>query len=164
MSGIVFNPPNTDGTPPVEPPEADTVVFDGWWPNMNITAVREAIRIDTNVTAGRLRDAVSQAMLDIATALAEWRSEQVELGHASLQDVPARTQIDGISDYVLRFNRAVYSVVGADLAERQIGSRLTSAGADRAEELSADICIHTRNVTWAVRDFLGRTRVIAEAL
>ncbi|HAJ02610.1 MAG TPA: head completion/stabilization protein, partial [Brevundimonas sp.] len=42
--------------------------------------------------------------------------------------------------------------------------RLTSAGADRAEELSADICIHTRNVTWAVRDFLGRTRVIAEAL
>ncbi|HAJ02609.1 MAG TPA: hypothetical protein DCL55_05120, partial [Brevundimonas sp.] len=126
MSGIVFNPPNTDGTPPVEPPEADTVVFDGWWPNMNITAVREAIRVDTNVTAGRLRDAVSQAMLDIATAQADWRAEQVELGHAGLQDVPARMQIDGVSDYVLRFNRAVYSVVGADLAERQIGSRLTS--------------------------------------
>jgi hypothetical protein len=164
MSGFVFNPPNSDSEPPVQPPPADAVMFDGWWPNMNLTAVRDAIRIDTTVAPDRLRDAVRQAMLDIAAALTAWRAEQEAAGYESLAAVPARIMVDGVSDYVLRFNRAVYSVVGADLAERQIGSRLTSAGADRADELSADIDIHTRNVTWAVRDFLGRTRVIAEAL
>lgn len=164
MSGFVFNPPNSDTEPPAPPPAADAVMFDGWWPNMNITAVRDAVRIDTTVTPDRLRDAVRQAMLDVAAALADWRVDQEAAGYTSLAAVPARIMVDGVSDYVLRFNRAVYSVVGADLAERQIGSRLTSAGADRAEELSADIDIHTRNVAWAVRDFLGRPRVIAEAL
>lgn len=158
MSGISFNPPNTDSQPPADPPAADVVQFDGWWPNMNITAVREAVRLDTTVTADRLRDAVRLAMLDIANELADWRADQEALGYANLDAVPARIRVDGVSDYVMRWNRAVYSVVGGDVGERLLGAGLTSAGAERAEQLQHDVDVHVRNVRYAVRDFLGRPR------
>lgn len=164
MSGITFNPPNTDQQPPANPPAADVVTFDGWWPNINITAVREAVRIDTNVTPDRLRDAVRHAMLDVAQELSAWRAEQEAAGKTSLAAVAGRLQIDGQSDYVMRFNRAVYSVVGGDVAERQLGAGLTTAGAERAQQLQADVDVHARNVRWAVRDFLGKTRIRAELI
>lgn len=157
MSGFTINPPNTDPELPA-PPAGDIVAFDGWWPGINITAVRDAVRIDTTVTAERLRDAVRLAMLDVADQLASWRAEQEALGHASLQAVPPRLQVDNVSDYVMRFNRAVYSVVAGDVGERQLAQGLSRAGAERAEQLSQDVDVHYRNVTWAVRDFLGQTR------
>lgn len=161
MSGITFNPPNTDGQAPAAPPAADVVTFDGWWPDMNITAVRQAVRIDTSVSPERLRDAVRHAMLDIAKELRAWRAEQVAAGRTSLADVPGGLEVDGESELVMRFNRAVYSVVGGDVGERQLGQGLTQAGADRAQQLAADVDVHVRNVRWAVRDFLGLPRIRA---
>tara|TARA_R110002167_G_scaffold12963_5_gene54875 strand:- start:4889 stop:5383 length:495 start_codon:yes stop_codon:yes gene_type:complete len=161
MSGITFNPLNTDTDPPADPPAGDVVMFDGWWPSINITAVREAVRIDTTVTPDRLRDSVRHAMLDIAQDLEGWRAQQEAAGHTNLEAVPARREIDGQSDYLMRFNRAVYSVVGGDVGERQLGSGLTSAGADRAEQLKADVDVHARNVSAAVRAFLGLPRIRA---
>lgn len=158
MSGISFNPPNTDDQAPAPLQPADEVRLSAFWPAVNITAVREAVRLDTNITAGRLRDAVRHAMLDISAELAPWRALQEAEGYASLTDVPARIEVDGESDYVMRFNRAVYSVVGSDLGERQIGGGLTTAGAERAEQLRYDIDVHMRNVRYAVRDFLGKPR------
>ena len=52
----------------------------------------------------------------------------------------------------------------ANLEAAKIAQREAQRALTRTEELSADIDIHTRNVAWAVRDFLGRPRVIAEAL
>lgn len=158
MSGITFNPPNADAEAPAAPAPADEVRLSAFWPAVNITAVREAARLDTNITPGRLRDAVRLAMLDVAGELAAWRAEQEALGFTRLEDVPARLQVDGVSDYLMRFNRAIYSVVAADLAERQIGSALAAAGAERAEQLREDVDVHMRNVRYAVRDFLGRPR------
>ncbi|MFN3931628.1 MAG: head completion/stabilization protein [Brevundimonas sp.] len=158
MSGISFNPPNSDSQQPAAPPPADEVRLSDFWPAVNITAVREAVRLDPNITPGRLRDAVRLAMLDIAGELAPWRALQEAAGHAGLTDVPARIMVDDVSDYVMRFNRAVYSVVGADLGERQIGGGVTAAGADRADQLRLDVDIHLRNVRYAVRDFLGQPR------
>lgn len=164
MSGISFNPPVTDDQEPAPPPAADDVTLDAFWPALNITAIREAIRLDTNITAARLREATRIAMLHVADQLSVWRAEQVVAGHANLQAVPPRQLVGGESDYVALWNRAVYSAVGADLGERQIGGGLSTAGAERAEQLLADVEIHRRNLAFAVRDFLGRPRIIAEAL
>lgn len=164
MSGISFNPPVNDDQEPAPPPAADDVTLDGFWPALNITAIREAIRLDTNITAGRLRESTRIAMLHVADQLSDWRAEQAAAGHANLQAVPPRQLVGGQSDYVALWNRAVYSAVGADLGERQVGGGLTTAGAERAEQLMADVEIHRRNLSFAVRDFLGRPRVIAEAI
>lgn len=167
MSGFTFNPPNTDAAPPVEPPAADVVAAGGWWPDVNITGVRQAVDLNTKVTAERVRDAVRQAIVDLASepAMSAWRAEQLALGYTNLAAVPSREiQVDGQSDYCLRWTRAVYSLVAADLGERLLGQGLTAAGADRAEALGSEVSLHQRNVTHAVRDFLGRPRIRARMI
>lgn len=167
MSGFTFNSPNTDAVPPIDPPAADLVAAGGWWPDVNITGVRQAVDLNTKVTPERLRDAVRQAIVDLASepAMAAWRRTQVAAGYERLGDVPSRDiEVDGQSDYCLRWTRAVYSLVAADLGERLLGQGLTSAGADRAEALQSEVCLHQRNVTHAVRDFLGRARIRARMI
>lgn len=163
MSGFVFPPQNTDAeAPPAEAP--DLVKGDGFWPDINITDVRDVVRLDTTITPARLRDAVRQAMLDIAAALADWRASQESAGASTLSDVPSRMKVDGVSDYVLRWSRAVYSVAGADLGERLASQSATAAGVDRAQALGQDVLVHQRNVSFAVRDFLGRPRIRARMI
>ncbi|WP_271165815.1 head completion/stabilization protein [Brevundimonas intermedia] len=163
MTGISFNLPDDDAAPAPVLPAADDVPCDGWWPGVNLGALRDAVRVPSGETE-RLRDAVRQAMLDIAGELAAWRADQVAAGYAKLADVPGRIVVDGKSDYELRWFRAVYSVVAADVGERAVGPQLSSAGADRLEALRADVDVHLRNVAFAVRDFLGKPRIVAEAL
>lgn len=163
MSGFDFNPPNTDGEP-VPPPAGDVVQCDAFWPAINLAAVREANRLGTTVTAARLRDAVQIAMVDVTRELDAWRIEQEAKGHETLTHVPARRTIAGESDYLVLWRRAIHAVVGADLGERQLGQSASPAGLDRAEQNAQDIDVHQRNVRFAVRDFLGRPRIIAEAL
>lgn len=164
MSGFVIVPPNTDAAPPVAPPAADVVHGNDFWPGINISDVRDAVRLDTTIPAARLRDAVGNAMLDIAVELRTWRRQQQAAGYATLADVPSRDEIDGVSDYVRRWTRAVYAVVGADLGERLLSQSATAAGVDRAQAMGEDVNIHQRNVTYAVRDFLGQPRIIAEVI
>jgi hypothetical protein len=160
---ISFPPPGSDDQAAPTYPAAAEIACDGWWPSVNLIAVRDAVRVPSGETE-RLRDAVRQAMLDIAHELAAWRAQQEAAGYARLADVPGRMTVDGRSDYELRWFRAVYSVVAADVGERALGPQLSGAGADRAEALRADVDTHLRNVSSAVRDFLGRPRIMAEAL
>lgn len=167
MSGFTFNPPNTDATAPAEPPAADIVRADGWWPDVNITGVRQAVDINTKVTAERLRDSVRQAIVDIASEadMIAWRAKQEAAGVTKLEDVPSRVlKVDGVNDYCHRWTRAIYSVVGADLGERMLGQGLTSAGADRAEALGSETLIHQKNTRHAVRLFLGKPRTRARLI
>lgn len=167
MSGFTFNPPNTDTAPPAQAPAADVVNAGGWWPSINITGVRQAVDLNTKVTPERIRDAVRQAIVDLASepAMAKWQADQITAGHAKLEDVPARgISVDGQTDFALRWTRAVYSLVAADLGERLLGQGLTGTGADRAEALGAEVGLHQRNVAHAVRDFLGRPRIRARMI
>lgn len=164
MSGFVFGPQNTDQAEVIPAPEADDVVCDGWWPNINLTLLRGIVRLDTTVSTERLRDAVQNAMLDMGQELAAWRAEQEAAGHESLAEVPGRREAAGESDYVVRWRRGIYSIVGADLGERMMGQATSGPGEARAELHRLDIDVHLRNVRYAVRDFLGQPRIIAEAL
>lgn len=135
-----------------------------FWPDLDLVALRAAIRVDQVVTEERLRGVAANAVLDIMDELDAWRLEQVAAGFTSLKDVPGRHKVDGRSDYEIRWDKAVLSVVAADLADRQLGQSARASGMDRVEELASDVDVHRQNVTYAVRDFLGRPRVIAEAI
>lgn len=149
--------PNTTAAPAV-------MACGPFWPDLDLGLLQKSIRVDQVVTAERLREVARSAVLDIMDELDTWRRDQVAAGFSTLADVPGRHQVDEQSDYQVRWMRAVQSVVAADLADRQLGQSARSAGMDRVEELAADIDVHRRNVTYAVRDFLGRPRVIAEAI
>lgn len=157
-----------DSTPVIpasgQTPSGGTIACGPFWPDLDLDQLRKSLRIDQTVTIERLRDVTRNAVLDIMAELDSWRLEQSRAGYATLADVPARHQVDDTSDYVIRWTRAVHSVIAADLADRQLGQSARSAGMERVEELSADIDVHRRNVTYAVRDFLGRSRIIAEVI
>lgn len=159
MSGFVARDPIADTSPDPQPPAADLVECDAFWPSINITDLRQAARLNTDIPAERLRDAVRIAMLDMARELQAWRLDQQLAGHQTLSAVPARQMAGGQSDYVLLWARGIYSVVAADLGERLRGQGLTAAGDARADSLQSDVDVHSRNVIHAVRDFLGTTRV-----
>lgn len=167
MTGFSFPDTPADDQPPAELPAAGEVALDAFWPAVNIVQIREVIRLTDNVTSARLREATENALLTIAGQLHCWRQAREAEGFDSLAEVPARRKIAGTqgrTDYEVLWARAVYSEVGADLAERQLNAGVTAAGLERIEQLQSDIEIHRRNVTYAVRDFLGTSRVVAEAL
>lgn len=149
---------------PGSPASAASIDCGPFWPAVDLSHLRAAIRIDPSVTAERLRDVTRNAVLDVMRELDGWRAAQILAGYHTLAEVPGRFQVDSQSDYVVRWQRAIASIVAADLSERQFGQSARQAGVERAEELSVDTDIHRRNVTYAVRDFLGRPRIIAEVI
>lgn len=166
MSGFVVRDPNTDADPdaPGQQIPADVVACDAFWPSINLTELRDAVRLDTAIPANRLRDAVRNAMLEMGRALAGWRAAREAEGATKLSDVTPRRMVDGQSDYAVLWARGIYSIVAGDLSERLRGMTATKAGHDRADELETEGDVHARNVVYAVRDFLGRTRVRASSI
>lgn len=162
MSGP-FSSPSLIPAPGTSAP-ATSIDCGPFWPALDLTTLRAGIRVDQVVTEERLLEVARNAVLDIMVELEAWRAQQVGAGHATLADVPGRHKVDGFSDFQIRWLRAVHSVVAGDLADRQLGQSARSAGMERVEELAADIEVHRRNVTYAVRDFLGRPRIIAETI
>lgn len=149
---------------PGSPPAPAHIDCGRFWPAVDLDHLRKAIRIDQAVTPERLIDVVENAALDIMAELDGWQIQQEAAGYTNLTSVPGRYSVGEKSDYVVRWHRAIASVVAGDLADRQHAQSVRSSGVERAEELAADTDIHRRNVTYAVRDFLGRTRIIAEVI
>lgn len=155
------NDPGLDPVPPAPAPEGK-VIADGWWPDIDLAYLRDTARLNqTKIPAARLREAVQCAILDITDELADWRKDHTR--YANLAAVPAM-QVDGQSALVVRWIRAVNACVAADLGERLLGQSSTAAGHDRAVEQLSEADLHRRNVVFAVRQFLGRTRVVAELI
>ena len=158
-----FSPTSTIAPPASDAP-AETIKGDAFWPDLELGRLRGAIRVDQTVTPMRLREVARGAMLDIMDELEDWRVEQQAAGYASLADVPGRRRVDDMTDYQVRWFQAVHAVIAADLDDGYLGQSARASGMERAEELAAGVDRHRRNVTYAVRDFLGRPRIIAEAI
>lgn len=162
MSGFVSLPPAADAQPPATT-TPDIVQGDGWFPDINLVALRDAYRLDTTVTPERLRDAVRDAMVDVAGELAEWRAAREAEGHANLTAVPA-VQFGGRSRLLIIYDRAIGSLVSAELADRLLDASATAAGHDRVDELKEPGCAHRRRYRWAISDILGKRRATVELI
>ena len=146
--------------PPAPVPTVGDVIAADWWPEVKISEFRDAVRIGTNVTAGRCRDALIAAMGTVAIALSAWRIAREADGATSLADIAGPT-IAGEKVLLQRWRRAVYSFAAADLADTQSDITATNEGRDRREERAASSDDHRRNGTSAIRDILGKTRTKA---
>lgn len=96
MSGLISSPPA-----PVSP-EASTVGADGWFPDIDVNAIRAAIRMGEGVvTHDRLVAAIEGAMLTALRELADWRAVHAAAGVAQLIDVP---DLDPITENPIQIN------------------------------------------------------------
>lgn len=144
-------------------PDADAIANDGFFPDIDLLAMTDAMRLDGTVTQARLRPAVIAAMLTVNGELAEWKAQQQAASHATLADVPGPA-VAGEAALLHHYRRAVYSLAKADLTERYRDYDATGEGHKKADALDPTIDEQRRNAHWAIADILGRARVTVELI
>lgn len=154
-------------TPGGDPAQAvKDITNDGFFPDISMPAMRDAMRLDSTVTNERLRPALVDAILTTNRLLRGWQVEQQTAGVATLADVPA-PRIDGESQYVAFYRRAVYSFAKADMFEAYRDYD-TTAGAltdkKNMEWMDTAPDVQRRNAHWAINDILGRTHATVELI
>lgn len=158
---FVSLPPAAEVEQPSAPETA--IVNDGFFPDIEPAAVRDAARITTTITAARLRAAILGAIMSVEIDLRAYTAASIAAGHATLADVPA-PQLDGQSVQLIRYNRAIALYAKAELIERHRDFDTTSAGGNQADELTPSIGELRRDALHAVRDILGKARTTIELI
>lgn len=164
MSFIATAPPcaNQGATSP------DPLVIenDGWFPDINLAHMRDAMRLDGTVTNPRLAQAIIEAIIHVNQELDAWQLEKQAAGYLRMADIPAST-VNRESKLTIHYRRAVYSTAKADLIERyrDIDSTASSISdkkmMDWVDDAPDD---QRRNAHWAVADILGRTHATVELI
>ncbi|WP_295548592.1 head completion/stabilization protein [uncultured Pseudacidovorax sp.] len=165
MSFIAAAPPLVRTTPPSDPAPLGTVSAGAWWPEIDLAALRDAMRLDGTITAERLRPAVQDALASTIEQLLAWSLVHITAGRPSFADVPALV-IDGESVNVQRFRRAVYCTAKANLIERYSDYDTTGRARKDTQEETRDGQAeeHRRDATWAIRDILGVPRLTVDLI
>lgn len=149
------SPPAATDEPPIE--------NDGWFPDVNPSAVRDQARLDGTVTANRLRAALLQAMAAINAELSGLQVSLVELGVSSLATRPGPS-LGGNSVWLVHYQQAIVSHVQAALIEGYRDFDTTGKGDVLADALEARIDSHRRDLRWAISALLGRPRTTVELI
>ena len=160
MSGFGCSPSLTPA------PVVSSVVLipnDGWFPDIDATALRAARRIRDVVTPERLALAVTGAIITVGNQLAAWQVAHLLAGHANLVAVPS-PKLGETSRLVLLYTRAIGAYAKAELVETYRDTDLTAQGQRDADAVEPSIVDLRRDGIHAVRDMLGRARVRAELI
>lgn len=158
MSFIATEPAN----PPSTPAGAVPVTNDGFFPDIDLDKLRDAMRLDGTVTPTRLRDAAIAAVISVNDELQAWKVGQLAAGVVALADVPP--MIGGVGVQLSRYLVAVYRTAKADLTERYRDYDSTPAGEAKADQLDGTIGADRRAARWAIRDVLGLPRSTIELI
>ncbi|WP_153785690.1 head completion/stabilization protein [Pseudomonas sp. EMN2] len=153
MSGFVAGGPTSGGQ----------VTSDAFWPSIDLGKLRESLRIDSSVTPARLKTAVMAAIIAVNNDLAVWREAKQAGGARTLAETPSEL-IEGESQLVYLYLRAVECAAGAEVCERYRGYDTTGSGDKSADEDAPTIDDYRRDQRWAIRDLLGTSRTTVELL
>jgi hypothetical protein len=144
----------------------DAIENDGWFPDIDVSVLRDATRFDGTVTDARLAVSVVDAMLTVNLALDDWKRHQIAKGYGDLAEVPAGT-INKQSQHVAHYLRAVYSMTKADLIEkyRDYDSTASSQSDKKQMEwLDTAPDLERRNAQWAISNIIGRSHMTVELI
>ena len=145
------------------PVDSGHINTDPFWPSIDLDHLRATLRIDASVTPARLETAVIAAVVNLNRELGEWRTTQLAAGYSTLDEVPG-DRIKDVSVQAHLYRRAIEAGTGAEVCERYRDYSATNTGANKAEELTANIDDYRRDLRWAIRDFLGRSRTTVELI
>ena len=145
-------------------PDDSVLAGDGWWPDIDCTQMRDALRIGEAVTHARLIAALENAVITVADDLAAWRAAQEQAGIAKLADIQPSQTVNGKTRLVVLFTNAVRYAAAAELADHTTDMSATATDQTRAEAKRATACDYDRRRLEAVRTILGTTRVAVELI
>lgn len=159
MNSFVATAAPTVTATPIE----GTLQNNGWFPDIDLAALRDAMRLDGTVTLKRLRHAALEAVLTVNDELTAWRDRQRAAGYASLADVPAE-RIGAESAHVYRYRRAIYHLAHADVTEKYPGLDSTKSGGQIGATLTDTVDESRRNARWAISGILDIPRSTIELI
>lgn len=139
------------------------ITNDGWFPDLDGQHMRESLRLDGSITDARLEVAAVNAVIEVNRELAAYKAQRIAEGVADLASVPADS-IQGQSQLLHLYRRAIYCSAGAELAERYREYSATGDGAERAEALTPTADEYRRDARWAIRSILGRVHTTVELI
>lgn len=145
-------------------PENSVVPGDGWYPEIDVNAMRDALRITDQITHARIVGAIEGGLLTVEGELAFWRATQESEGFADLAAVDPDSMIGGEHRLTLLYTRAVRFHAAAELAELHRDLSATTDGASRAEPQLLTAEDYRKHATAAIRDILGTPRVTVELI
>lgn len=163
MSFLAVEPATSINT---EPPVSAVVENDGFYVDIYLSQMRDAVRLDGTVTDVRLRQAVIAAILHVNKELRDWKLKQVDAGYVTLAAVPAE-HIDRESILIAHYRRAVYCTAKADLIERYRDYDSTASSlSDKKmmEALDNAPGEQRRNAHWAIADIIDRAHLTVELI
>lgn len=143
--------------------QEDTVTNGSFWPGVDLNTLRKTVRLDGTVTTERLKHALVSAIIQVNRDLKAWREKQQDDGYAMLDQVPAE-RIDGNSELVQLYLRAVYCLTRANLLERYADFDSTGKGTKDAAEQNQTITDLYRDARFAIRDILGESHVTVDLI
>lgn len=135
-----------------------------FFPDVNLSDMRDGMRIISDVTDARLKEVTLDALLDINDQLTAWVVKQLVQGYSTLADVPADTlEIDGKSEseLLIRYRRAIYHTVDAALVEDYKDMDSTGHADKRADSLEDRQRTARRDAFWAIRAILQHSSKVA---
>lgn len=144
----------TAASPMPQRTDTPTVRNDGWWPDVDMAHLRDAVRVPAGVTDARIVEATCTAVLDVNMELSAWKAKRQAEGCKALNDVPGG-EINGKHELWLRYRQAVYSLVEALLIEQYRSMDSTGSADKRADMLDPRATESRRNKHWAVRAILA---------
>lgn len=163
MPSFIANAPG--GTTSTSQPD-NLITNDGFFPDLNVTAMRDAIRLDGTVTDARLIAATVDAIIFVNDQVKELKASAMGAGHASLVAIPA-DQVNRQSVLISHYLRAVYCTAKADLIERYKDYDSTATSLDDKKLvgfLANGPDEERRNAQWAISNLLGRHHVTVELI
>lgn len=145
-------------------PENAVVAGDSWYPDIDVNAMRDALRITDQVTHARITGAIEGGLLTVEGELAFWRATQESEGATTLEKVEPDRTVAGEHRLTLLYTRAVRFHAAAELAELHRDLSATTDGQTRAEPQLLTAEDYRKLATQAVRDILGQPRVAVELI
>ncbi|OHC96383.1 MAG: hypothetical protein A2792_00070 [Sphingomonadales bacterium RIFCSPHIGHO2_01_FULL_65_20] len=129
MSDLISTPPS-----PASPVDSKVTV-DGWFPDIDVNALRKTVRIGENIVPHeRLVAAIEGAILTALRNLALWRSAHATAGVAELAEVPDDVEINGQPRTVILWHRIIRHYTAAQVADEYRDLIATDQQVQRSDE------------------------------
>ncbi|MCC5811311.1 MAG: head completion/stabilization protein [Ectothiorhodospiraceae bacterium] len=142
---------------------AQTISNNGFWPDLELSTYRDAMRVDNVATAERAAHALEASMLSVNRRLLTFQRYQQDVGHEKADEIPARPG-ERAGDIIHLYKRAVWNLAKAELIERYRDYDATGDGHGRADALGDTVDDHRRYAAWAIQDIKGEPRTTVELI
>ncbi|HHX2533191.1 head completion/stabilization protein [Neisseria sp. P0009.S001] len=141
------------------------IISGTFWPRIDLSDLRNVMRIDTNVSSSRLYHAAIDGVAHVNGQLRAWKKQAQQNSISLLHELDdPEDYINGESVRVSYYRRAVYCYTKAILLETWADAEATGKSGERAEAKQNQAEDYRREAHFAVASLMGKSRCDSELI